>query len=249
MNPRDKFKDAPLFMMAQLPFNNTHAVELNSPMTEVMDDSGNTAVLKQNLEELGVWSDILSPNSESLEVGCGRGYMLEALYKEGKGAYYGLEPIPHEAKTAREKLSALNITEDRVSTELMENCSFGNTRFDFIYSYHVFEHLENPLDMIHFADKWLKDTGKLIIICPNVEGEIPQRDLEAWRCSLPSHRWLPGLSTTRRALEHSNFEIVRHFTYGGHCAPRTAEQDRENAEFKARDKGDVMCLLTQRKNL
>ena len=53
------FPVPPLFMVAQLPFNNEETVKLNSPMIPIMDDIGNTKVCEMNLKQMGVWKPLL----------------------------------------------------------------------------------------------------------------------------------------------------------------------------------------------
>ena len=242
----------PLFMMAQLPFNRDESVELNTPMTEMMNDEGNIRVARANLEKLGIHGDILAPSTRFLEIGCGRGYLLENLWEKGRGIYCGVEPIPSQYRQAAARLRPFVTRRGEkishvVKASLLENLRFESKYFNYIYSYHVFEHLENPLLMLEKAGEWLGPEGRLIITCPNVEGWIPRRDLEKWRCSIPSHRWLPGRSTLLRALEESGYEVEKWFTYGGYPAPRTKLQEGMNYILKWFGMGDVICLMAVRR--
>lgn len=238
-------------MVAQLPFNTTEKVKLNIPMIQMMDDGGNVGVLTANLRQLGVYPKLLEAGYTTLEIGCGSGYEIEKFYREGKGRYYGLEPIGSEYKIAVKRLKPfLDNRKDLKLKEILQNRDLEGIKvpakaFDLIYSYHVFEHLENPLVMLDKAKKWLKPGGHLVITCPNVEGAVPQKDIRAWRCSLPSHRWLPGKSTLLRALNENGFAVEKVFTYGGHPAPRTFFQGIANRIYKMRDLGDVICVMAK----
>lgn len=240
---------APLFMMAQVPFNQDDAVKLNTPMIQIMDDAGNVGVLTMSLKELGVWDRMLQDGAKCLELGCGSGYQLEKLYSMGKGAYFGLEPIASEAAKARRRIAPFLARAsgkahpgDRVKHAPLEKVNWENASFDVIYSYHVFEHLENPLVMVDRARSWLKPGGVLVIICPNVEGALPRRDLSQWRQALPSHRWLPGVTTVRRILTERGFRVLKEFTYGGYPAPRSFWKEWANRTFKWRGLGDVLSF-------
>lgn len=243
----------PLFMVAQLPFNTEDTVILNTPMTEIMNDKGNLQVNITNLKELGIWEHLLNLETRFLEIGCGRGYLLHHLYQEGYGNYYGTEPIISQSQIAMESL--LKLGQDKINkqtvkkiikTNILEQTKFENEYFDYIYSYHVFEHLENPLILLEYGKKWLKPGGKMIIICPNVEGFFPSRDLPSWRCSIPTHRWLPGLSTIKRALEYKGYSIEKYFTYGGYSAERNWINNLFNRWLKIINKGDVMCIMAKK---
>ncbi|MBN8217070.1 MAG: class I SAM-dependent methyltransferase [Spirochaetes bacterium] len=244
---------APLFMVAQVPFNRDDAVKLNTPMIQIMDDSGNVGVLTMSLKELGVWDRMLAPGAKCLELGCGSGYQLEKLYGEGRGAYFGLEPIASEAEKARKRIAPFLAASkasprDRVKHAPLEKVQWERASFDVVYSYHVFEHLENPLVMVDRARLWLKPGGILVIICPNVEGALPRRDLSQWRQALPSHRWLPGVSTVRRILVERGFRVLKSFTYGGHPAPRSLWQEWANRTYKWRGLGDVLSFAATPEN-
>ncbi len=271
----------PLFMTAQLPFNTEDAVKLNIPMIKLMNHEKNWTLVRQNFEELGIYKDLLKAETNFLEIGSGRGYVLESLYKLGQGFYFGVEPIRSEAKQAASSLlpffsDSRRSLESRIPVKnkkkylkqawlelgtkkknkkllktpilniSLEKLDISLESLDFIFSYHVFEHLENPLVMLDLAKRWLKKTGKIIIVCPNVESAMAQQNMDTWRCSLPSHRWLPGFSTLKRALEHSGFTVLKRFTYGGHALPRTRLETMKNKTYKLLNKGDVMCFLAKK---
>jgi SAM-dependent methyltransferase len=243
--------------MAQLPFNTEETVELNTPMIDMMNDSGNVPVARANLKQLGIYSDILKEDKVFAEIGCGSGYLIEELYKEGNGTYIGFEPITSEYNKAVKRLTPyrekalLKKTLPQSENEIIKKClleesGYPENSLDYIYSYHVFEHLENPLVMLEAALKWLKPGGKLIITCPNVEGYMPRKNLKAWRCSLPSHRWLPGKKTLKRAVRSKGLSVRACFTYGGYPAPRNLIKSLFNKYLKVSGQGDVVCLMAEK---
>lgn len=247
-------KMKPLFMVAQLPFNTTETRELNAYMTKLMDDSSNININLSNLKELGVYEDLLSGKFDFLEIGCGRGYLLCHLYenrlnKEETYPYYGIEPIASEYAIAVNKLNSLIKKNEKIlSNEIFEKVDFNDKKFDYIYSYHVFEHIENPLDLLEFGKKHLKKNGKMIIVCPNVEGFIPRKNILKWRCSILSHRWLPGKSTLIGALTRLGYSIDKVYTYGGYPSPRNVYKNLANYYFKKAGLGDVVCIMASIKN-
>lgn len=241
--------DSPRFMMAQVPFNLKETVKLNKPMIKRMDDNGNLGVAIANLKELGVYQKLMKPDVHFLEIGCGSGYLLEHLYQKGQGKYFGIEPIKTESEKTKTKISPyLKTKADKViKNGELGKISFPKIKFDFIYSYHVFEHLENPLEMLNKTKSWLTKKGEMIITCPNVEGWIPRRNLAAWRCSIPSHRWLPGKSTLISLLESEGYQINACFTYGGYPGPRKNWQGFANKAFKWLSLGDVISIMASPK--
>ncbi len=257
-----------LFMQAQLPFNREALVELNAPRAAMMDDAANLGIIKRNFKELHEWDNLLQRSAACLEIGCGRGYVLTELYKRGKGLYLGVEPIPTEAKIARESLAALPseftaktfpITTPKPRMLRGKRVPIWNTTLEklrvragsltHIYSYHVIEHLENPLLLLQLSYNGLGAGGKLIISCPNVEGAYPQQHFKAWRCNIRAHRWLPGVRTLAAAVEAAGFEVRRIFTYGGYPHPRNLLQKTYNAYYKWRNLGDVLCLMAEKPHI
>ncbi len=252
-----KQKDTtPLFMVAQLPFNQKETVALNKPMIPIMNDKQNVNVATINLKEMGIWKKLLKKETSFLEIGCGSGYLVEHLYKNGKGAYFGFEPIPSEYEKAKKRLipffdKSVKKLEKKLFKGILEEAKtiskIKPSSLDFIYSYHVFEHLENPLSMLEIGSKWLKKEGKMLITCPNVEGYFPKKNIKTWRCSLTSHRWLPGKKTIVRALERKNYKVLKYFTYGGYAAPRGIFKGIGNQALKCFGLGDVICVLAEKK--
>ncbi len=239
-------------MMAQVPFNQDDAVELNLPMTQRMDDLGNLKINLKNFEKLSILEKCLQEDFSFIEIGSGRGYFVNELYKKGKGKYFGLEPIPSEHKISLDNIkkyaekefdkATLKEILGRVELGTIEEKDYPEGSFDLITSYHVFEHLVNPLVMFEKASKWLKPGGRLVITCPNVEGYVPRKSLADWRCNLPSHRWLPGKSVLLNLFKQSNFKIEKYFTYGGYPSPRTFWQELMNTSFGILGQGDVMVV-------
>ena len=241
--------DSRRFMMAQVPFNSSETVKINKPMIKIMNDMGNLGVATANLKELGIYKELMSPDSRFLEIGCGSGYLLEHLYQKGKGQYFGIEPIKTESEKSKRRIRSYLKTKSKTEVNKvirhgeLRRVSFPKAQFNYIYSYHVFEHLENPLEMLYKAKSWLSVNGKVIVTCPNVEGWIPRQDLSKWRCAIPSHRWLPGKSALIRLFESEGYQIDELFTYGGYASPRKYWQEAANKFFKWSDLGDVICIM------
>ncbi len=96
-----------------------------------------------------------------LEIGCRHGRTL-SLMREALGVdAYGVEPGVEEAEKAREAGIAcfVGTIEDYDPAEL---------RFDQIQSFHVLEHLHDPLAALLRMRGWLKPGGRLVIEVPNV---------------------------------------------------------------------------------
>ncbi len=99
-----------------------------------------------------------------LEVGCGNGSALravQALWKEADGV--GMEPVTTAVKMAQN--SKLNVHQGIVGGCIPN--IVGKEKYDVIYSIHVIEHTQNPVDFLNGLKKLLTPHGRLIITCPN----------------------------------------------------------------------------------
>lgn len=61
---------------------------------------------------------------------------------------------------------------EKNSIKLYENLEQIDKKFDFITSFHVLEHLQEPIDMLKEMSLFLKDEGKIIIEVPNSEDAL-----------------------------------------------------------------------------
>ncbi|MEI9939486.1 MAG: class I SAM-dependent methyltransferase [Pseudomonadota bacterium] len=101
------------------------------------------------------------PGDRVLEIGCRHGRTL-ALMRDAIGIEaYGIEPGLSEANEAR----AAGIS---CFAGTIEAYDPGDLRFDQIQSFHVLEHLHDPLSALIRMRSWLKPGGRLVIEVPNV---------------------------------------------------------------------------------
>jgi SAM-dependent methyltransferase len=98
-----------------------------------------------------------------LEIGTGKGYFLQSALKAGYDAY-GIEPSTRSFNIARKILG------DRVHQCTLEEMSMHQTlnrKYDFIFLWHVLEHLRDPRKAIQLLRSFLKPDGVIIIGVPN----------------------------------------------------------------------------------
>ena len=99
-------------------------------------------------------------NSMVLDFGCGSGEFVELTQTEGAFSR-GFEPGSLYASHAKDQ-KQLDV----------QNCGWEKyeceEKMDLITSFHVFEHLTNPVKAIQRAISWLKDDGLIYIEVPNL---------------------------------------------------------------------------------
>jgi SAM-dependent methyltransferase len=155
---------------------------------------------------LGVLQEVLDrikPESAILEIGCGNGFVLEALYKKGFHQVRGIEP----SQDAVQKSSPL--IRDRIAVNMFDGGLFPEKTFDLIYFFQTLDHVYDPNALIAACFKLLKPGGYVVAFQHNVEsfsarvlGELsPIIDVE--------HIYLFSPRTLKTIFEKQGFLVGR----------------------------------------
>ncbi len=134
---------------------------------------------------------LIQPTSRVLEIGCAEGRLGEIIKSKCNVHYDGVE-ISDDAKAAEKKLD--NIYS---SVELVAGI------YDFIISFHVLEHLENPLQELSTWKSLLSYDGILILEVPRESGH-PLLDNDLNREHL--HQF--SVASLGCLLHHAGFDII-----------------------------------------
>tara|TARA_Y100000310_G_C20548070_1_gene746616 strand:- start:259 stop:960 length:702 start_codon:yes stop_codon:yes gene_type:complete len=233
-------------MKAQFPFNLADLEELNITYYDEdreKRDKIDISIMIQNLKRLGMYSGLTKEFSDFLDVGFGTGKLLRHLKENGKGSYFGIEPIKEVFDLTKKSFKDLD------PPPLVENVDLESyipkVKFNYIHSFFVLEHLLNPILLFEKASEWLKREGILITTCPNDSGFIPKHFKS--RHAIESHRWLPDKKTLFKVLDDYDFNVIEWFTYGGFSSPRNIFKNIGNKILKILDAGDVICFAAQKK--
>lgn len=151
-----------------------------------------------------------------IEIGCGPGVFLDKARRHADQAV-GIETNPQALAAARQKGL-------RVSDRADDLGEFRG-RFDAAFSFHVLEHVPDPVAFVREMLAWVKPEGKIGISVPNMDGPI--RHVVPCVSNMPPHhatRWkLKTLAALAAKLglvvERAAFEplIARdHYYYSSH---------------------------------
>jgi SAM-dependent methyltransferase len=102
------------------------------------------------------------PQGNILDVGCGTGFMLEALQTEwdSKGEIWGIDIAEAAVQVCHEK--GLN----QVRQGVLGNNALPADYFDLVMFLDMIEHLEQDLPALHQAKHYLKPQGQILITVP-----------------------------------------------------------------------------------
>lgn len=101
-----------------------------------------------------------SKQGKALDIGCGRGLLLDKLRRRGWDTH-GTELSEAAAAYAREQLGL------PVTTEALEHAGFADDEFDLVILWHVLEHVQSPRAMLREVARILKPGGTLLVAVPN----------------------------------------------------------------------------------
>ncbi len=104
------------------------------------------------------------PKSASiLEIGCGNGFILKAIYDLGYKNVFGVEPSTDAVNKANSKIKK-NIKVSILKTDL-----FDNKKFDFIFFFQTFDHIPDPNKFLKLCYKLLNPGGKIFAFNHNID--------------------------------------------------------------------------------
>ncbi|MBI5554583.1 MAG: class I SAM-dependent methyltransferase [Elusimicrobia bacterium] len=148
----------------------------------------------------------LSLKDRILEIGCGNGFVLSALAKNGYQQVYGLEPSLDAAAKANPWLK------DKITTEVLKKGLYPPASFAFIYFLQTLDHIPEPLKFLSICYDLLLPGGMILALNHDVESfsarmlkeKSPIIDLE--------HMYLYSQDTVRRLFSKSGFTLLKIFS-------------------------------------
>lgn len=142
---------------------------------------------------------ILPENAKILEIGCGNGFMLKALFDLGYKEVFGIEPSIDAIQKA-DKDIIKNITADVLRPGI-----FKQNEFDFIFFFQTLDHIRDPIFFLSICYDFLIPGGFILAFTHDVESlsakflkdKSPIIDIE--------HPYLYSKETIRKIFEKSKF--------------------------------------------
>lgn len=141
----------------------------------------------------------LGKKAKILEIGCGNGFVLEKLYKNGYKNVYGIEPSIDAVRKAS------GLIRKNISVNILKAGIHKENTFDFIFFFQTLDHILNPNAFLKICNNYLKDGGYLLAFNHNVNSfsslllreKSPIIDIE--------HPYLYNFSTIKQLFKKSGF--------------------------------------------
>jgi SAM-dependent methyltransferase len=152
---------------------------------------------------IGTRDPQFSEPGKMLDLGCGSGWFLAAMRKQGWQTH-GVEISSVAAELGR------NTAGLDIFSGTLEQAAFPSEFFDYIRSNHSFEHISTPNETLDEIRRILKGDGKLLIGVPN-EASLTSRLFGQywWYRGAPVHPFTYSVSTLTTLLAKHHFAIER----------------------------------------
>ncbi len=138
-----------------------------------------------------------------LDVGCGRGLLLEAFRRRGWQPQ-GTELSDQAARYARE------VAGIPVETGRLEEIGFPENYFDAVTMWHVLEHVHDPRVLLAEVSRILKPGGVLLVGVPNFSGLEARVFRDKWfHLDVPRHVTHLTKNTLKQALDENGLRDRR----------------------------------------
>lgn len=139
----------------------------------------------------------------ALEIGCGNGFFLEELVKQGFQNVMGCEP----SLDAKQK--ACPDIRENISLGFFREGDYEKNSFDLICSFQTLDHMPDPQAILESTYRLIKPGGWIYLVVHDVDS-LQARLLREYSPIIDiEHIYLFNKRTLRRLLEQTGFNIVR----------------------------------------
>ena len=127
--------------------------------------------IKNSNDSKAILANHIRKNTRCLDVGCGVGYLGEALSKYKNTETYGIELDKKAVEYARKDekyVDVYNFSVTERKGKEFNRFADSKLKFDYIVFADILEHVILPEDVILFFSNYLKPGGKILVSLPNV---------------------------------------------------------------------------------
>lgn len=150
--------------------------------------------------------DMVSKKDRILEIGCGNGFMLKALWDLGYKNVSGIEPSLDAVSKSDKGIKR------RIKVSFLKKGIFENKSFKLIFMFQTFDHMSNPGFILEECHKLLKSGGFLLIFNHDIESLSAKLLKESSPVVDIEHTYFYSLKTIKILLLKYNFKPVKAFS-------------------------------------
>lgn len=155
----------------------------------------------------------IKAHSRILEIGCGRGLLLNVLSRLGHECH-GTERSGLAAKRAQTTVGV------KVYTAPLDHCNLEKESFDLVILWHVLEHLENPGQTLAQVFELLRAGGMLVLEVPNLSSLQSRLTGKHWfHLDIERHLFHFPAAGLRKLLKATGFIVIEKGTFSWEQCP------------------------------
>jgi len=144
-----------------------------------------------------------------LEIGCGNSRHLPLVALRYGFAVAGLDYTENGCRTAREQLRRAGVDAPVYQRDVFDPNDDLQGRFDYVMSFGVVEHFEDPVAVLKVMRRFLKPSGRIVTMLPNMApGSLNVRVFRVVGPRILAMHKLMTLDELRRFHEQAGFETV-----------------------------------------
>ena len=156
-------------------------------------------LLEQHFLPPGPWS--------VLELGCGGSVWLPYFAERGATEVAGIDYSPEGIRLAQLQCSVAGVDPTLVKADLRTRVDPFTGRFDRVFSYGTIEHFHDPEVVLRHACAYLKPSGVIFSLIPNIRLLIGLLSKWIHRQAYEQHYWI-DLDRLKRVHEELSFETL-----------------------------------------
>jgi SAM-dependent methyltransferase len=156
---------------------------------------------KSYMRAIGPVLQKLKKNDLIVEVGCGNGFVLDAVLQKGYKNAYGVEPSTHAIANAPARLRK------RIKESVFKKSLFRTNSVAFLFIFQTLDHIPEPEKFLKAAYETIRPGGYMLSLHHNVESMSAQVLGERSPIFDVEHTQLFSIDTSSRLFEKAGFLV------------------------------------------
>lgn len=144
----------------------------------------------------------LQKDAKILEIGCGNGFILEALMSRGFTNVFGVEPSTQAVSKAPKEVRK------RIQVNMFSTNIFKKQKFDLLFLFQTLDHIPQPDHFVLDCEEILNSGGRLLSFHHNIDSVTSKLLKEKSPIIDVEHTQLFSLETSKKLFERCGLEVT-----------------------------------------